>query len=123
MRFKKQDAPPAPVELQATADFSVVAENPDDYYESPAAILADADLTCEEKQRLLEEWARDLELMLNADNEGMAPASEAQSDRDSERLRAANTALRILRGEEPAAQPPDHAKTSAIGRMWRRILR
>ncbi len=111
----------SPGEVTDTDDFDVVADNPDDYYESPSAVLSDADLTCEEKERLLEEWARDLEQIAVADNEGMAPVDDDKRERASEQLRQATTALRVLKGEEPGEVPS--ARTSVIGRIWRRLRR
>ncbi len=106
--------------LDSTSDFEVVAKTPQAFYASPADVLCDADLTAEEKLRLLEEWVRDLQSLAVADDEGMAPENDAQRLRDTERLRAATHALGIVRGDEVIDPPVIHARARNPGRRWRK---
>ncbi len=103
-----------------TSDFEVVAKTPQAFYAAPVDVLCDADLTAEEKTRLLEEWVRDLEALAVADEEGMAPENDARRLRDTERLRAASHALGILRGDEVIEPPVVNARSRNPGRHWRK---
>ncbi len=103
-----------------TPSFDVVVDNPEGFFENPSAIVADPDLTDAEKLRLVEEWALDLELKLNADSEGMTLGADAAPTQEGETLRQAQACLRVLRGETPA-EPRRSAPTGVAGRIWRKL--
>jgi hypothetical protein len=110
-----------------TADFDIVVADPAHYYAAPSDILADAELTLDQKIRLLEEWEIDLRRTLESDSEGMAQGSAAtvfaenRSADDSRRLRQVSNHLRIARGEEKS-EPFVSAPKTVVGRMWHRLF-
>lgn len=112
-----------------TEDFDVVATNPAAYYEGPAEVLADAELTREQKLRILEEWEIDLKRTLESDSEGMAQGPDVQDEAhersdDAALLRNVSNYLRRARGED-ADDKQDYvdAPSTMIGRIWRRITK
>lgn len=111
-----------------TDDFDIVVSNPAHYYAAPADVLADKDLTLQQKIRLLEEWRLDLKRTLAADSEGMSQGpetallSENRRADDTKRLRQASNYLRIAKGEEKEAEPFDSAPKTVVGRIWHRLF-
>lgn len=103
-----------------TSDFDVVTQDPADYYARPRDILADADLTLDQKIKLLEEWKTDLSRKLESESEGMTHCEACQSEEDAAFLKEASTSLRRALGEEPGELFPSAPET-VIGRMWRRL--
>lgn len=105
-----------------TDDFDIVATNPAAFYDGPAAVFADPELTREEKLRLLEEWEIDLSRQLESDGEGMAQgtdqADEGRRANDAALLRQVSNWRRRAIEEDMAAAPK-----SVIGRVWRRIFK
>lgn len=80
-------------------------------YGSPAALLADDDLTRPQKLKLLQQWDYDLGLLLVAAEENMAgPGSGATS----ERLRVVRDAIKLL-GVEADPDKPDTTSPNKMG--------
>jgi hypothetical protein len=110
-----------------TSDFDTVAMNPAAIYEGPSDVLADPDLTREQKLRLLEEWEIDLKRTLESDAEGMAQgpdtgaSDESRSADDSALLRQVANWLRRARGEDDG-EPFPEASGTVIGRLWKRLF-
>lgn len=105
-----------------TDDFDVVATDPAAYYTGPADVFDDPELTREQKLRLLEEWEIDLTRRLESDAEGMAQgmeqADEGKRANDAALLKQVSNWRRRALEEDMAA-----AKSTAVGRMWRRIFK
>ncbi len=107
-----------------TDDFDIVATNPAGFYESPAKVLSDDQLTLAQKIRILEEWEQDLRRTLESDAEGMAQGSEQQDEADraddAATLRQVANHLRMVRGEDDDGATA-HASSTVLGRIWRKI--
>lgn len=52
-------------------DVDEIVKDPTEHYASPMAVLEDSRLTTKEKQRILESWAQDAELISEAEAENM----------------------------------------------------
>lgn len=111
-----------------TEDFDIVATNPAAYYEGPAEVLADSELTREQKLRILEEWEVDLKRALESDSEGMAQGSDveegAERSNDAALLRNVSNYLRRARGEDgDDNQDFVDAPKTMMGRIWHRLTK
>jgi hypothetical protein len=112
-----------------TEDFDVVVMNPADFYKGPDDVMCDADLTRHQKLRLLEEWEIDLKRALESDSEGMAqsagpslnPDEEGSRANDAALLRQVSNWLRRAKEENAQADIKD-ARTTVMGRVWRRLF-
>jgi DNA-directed RNA polymerase specialized sigma24 family protein/CheY-like chemotaxis protein len=58
------------------------APNPRKHFDTPEALLADPDLTSEEKQSLLTEWDSEIDGRLNAESEGMSASDPMSHKRE-----------------------------------------
>lgn len=59
-----------------------VAPNPRKHFDTPEALLADPDLSDEEKQVLLTEWDSEVDGRLNAEAEGMSPVVPSEAHKE-----------------------------------------
>ena len=74
-----------------------MTENHDQHYATPEAVLADLQLSRQEKQCLLAQWAMDLEGKLRAADENMSvQTSDSASDSSGDLLRRVKVAQQIL---------------------------
>lgn len=113
-----------------TEDFDVVVMNPAAFYQGPADVMADGQLTREQKLRLLEEWELDLKRALESDSEGMAqvvapkldPDEEGRRANDAALLRQVSNWLRRAKGDEKFGDEVSHAPKTVIGRVWSRLF-
>ncbi len=113
-----------------TADFDVVVMNPAAFYQGPGEVMADGQLTRDQKLRLLEEWEIDLKRALESDSEGMAQASGPKLDPDEEGRRANDAALlrqvsnwlRRAKGAEKLGEEVSDAPKTVMGRVWHHLF-
>nr|WP_298685500.1 hypothetical protein [uncultured Dongia sp.] len=95
-------------------EFDAAMQDVSKAYGSPAALLADDDLSRKQKLKLLQQWDYDLGLLLVAAEENMAgPGSGATS----ERLRSVRDAIKRLGVEmhpEDTASSPNKMGTANI---------
>jgi hypothetical protein len=114
-----------------TQDFDVVVMNPAAFYNGPADVMDDAELTRAQKLRLLEEWEIDLKRTLESDSEGMAQTAGPTLNQEDEGTHANSAALlrqvsnwlRRARGEDKAAlEGIKDAPKTVIGRVWRSLF-
>jgi hypothetical protein len=70
-------------------------KHPQNYYETPDALIKDPELSPEEKKKALDVWEQDARQMLTASDEGMPGSEEGVSKSDHAQLgqveRAKNT--------------------------------
>jgi hypothetical protein len=70
-------------------------KHPQNYYETPDALIKDTELSPEEKKKALDVWEQDARQMLTASDEGMPGSEEGVSKSDHAQLgqveRAKNT--------------------------------
>jgi hypothetical protein len=97
-------------------DFDTAVTDPAAYYESPAAIVADPDLTHAQRRYFLMEWAQDIEDRQVGVDEGMGAAELSGSDHDAQLLQSLRDCLATL----PDGQ--DNQPPSAVARLWRRLI-
>lgn len=98
-----------------SAPFDVVAGDPEQFFETPQAIVNDATLSRKEKLQLLDEWAQDIADRNAAAGEGMVPEQPGRVDRDV-RMAAAVTAARATVEAGEDTQLP-----SLPVRLWKRL--
>lgn len=110
---------------EETDDFDVVVMNPAAFYKGPDEVMADAELTHDQKLRLLEEWELDLKRTLESDGEGMAQMATTGTrdnhDADSALLRNVTNWRRRATEEGDLKDYPSAPKTK-LGRVWRRLF-
>lgn len=82
--------------LPAT-DLEATVRDPEDHYAAPMDVLKDTRLTDAEKQRVLESWELDAQLLSQAESENM------HGD-ERPRLREVKLALLALKESSPAAK-------------------
>jgi len=106
---------------ETTDDFDVVAMNPAAFYATPEEVYNDPGLAHAQKLRLLEEWEIDLSRQLESDGEGMAQGTDQHDEgrraNDAALLKQAASYRRKMAEEKDQAE-----KTTAIGRVWRRLF-
>lgn len=56
---------------EARLDIDALVKDPADHFASPMDVVTDARLNTEEKKKILESWARDAELLSQAEAENM----------------------------------------------------
>ncbi|MCC6919328.1 MAG: hypothetical protein IT548_08990 [Alphaproteobacteria bacterium] len=113
-----------------TEDFDVVVMNPAAFYNGPADVMADGQLTRDQKLRLLEEWEIDLKRTLESDSEGMAqgagpnlhPDDEGRRANDAALLRQVSNWLRRARGDDALGEDLTDAPKTVMGRVWHRLF-
>jgi hypothetical protein len=102
-------------QLDGDVDYETALADPAAFYPDPEAVLADADLSHEQKQRFLKEWLQDLTDRKAADGEGMAPTDGNQDASEAELLNRVQACLARLEGE--------HSPNGARGRtFWKRMF-
>ena len=74
----------------------ITPPNPRRNYETPAALLADPNLSNEEKEALLTEWSSELDLRLNAESEGMSASDPISANREGRLAEEAKTVTSAL---------------------------
>ena len=82
------------------------APNPRKHFASPEALLADPDLSDDEKRALLAEWDSEMDGRLNAESEGMGISDPLSAHKEA---RLANEAARVktalTKAENPIEKP------------------
>jgi hypothetical protein len=74
-------------------DIDSLVQDPADHFASPMDVVRDARLTRDEKQRILESWVRDAEMLSQAEAENMP-------GQDRPRLQEAHLALLELKKQK-----------------------
>jgi hypothetical protein len=77
-------------------------KHPQNYYETPDALIKDTELSPEEKKKALDVWEQDARQMLTASDEGMPGSEEGVSKSDHAQL-----------GQVERAKNKLHAKRNA----------
>ncbi len=77
----------------ADSDFDAAVSDPSAFFENPAAIVADATMTIEQKRRFLEGWAQDITARQRAAQEGMVPENPQLADNDAALLKYVMTSI------------------------------
>jgi hypothetical protein len=72
-------------------------KHPQNYYETPDALIKDPELSPEEKKKALDVWEQDARQMLTASNEGMPGSEEGVSKSDHPQLGQVKRAKNKLR--------------------------
>jgi hypothetical protein len=105
-----------------TDDFSVVSENPAEFYSSPEDILLDKRVSNEERLRLLEEWHTDISNKLTADEEGMTPESPLCSADDADLLKEiARAREKIDQNQMDDRDSVEGGIVQTVARIWHRL--
>ncbi len=101
--------------LGEDVDYETALADPAAFYPEPEAVLADAELTHEQKQRFLEQWCQDLTDRQTADDEGMALDHQNKDASEAELLERVQACLARLKDE--------HSPNGARGRIfWKRMF-
>jgi hypothetical protein len=73
--------------------------DPERIYEKPKDVMEDNRLDPEDKIEILESWAKDMELLMRAEEENMTASTQRISSRAAEKFRDIQECLRPLRKE------------------------
>jgi hypothetical protein len=77
-------------------------KHPQNYYETPDALIKDTELSPEEKKKALDVWEQDARQMLTASNEGMPGSEEGVNKSDHTQLGQVERAKNKLRDKRDA---------------------
>lgn len=89
-------------------DFETAVKDPASYYADPEAIVADTELSLEQKRRFLSEWEQDLTDHQVADQEGMTSLDTTTRDAEAGLQDRIHSALKQLENQSDSngAPPP-----------------
>ncbi len=101
---------------ETDADFDAAVADPSAFFESPAAIVADTEMTDEQKQRFLAAWEQDITARQRAAEEGMVPEAGSGADNDAAQLKRVKAAIGQLDATPSAATTPGRSHWKRWGR-------
>ena len=90
--------------VEATKSKAERIEHPAAHYTTPEGILADSELSADEKVQALDTWEQDARQQHTASNEGMAGSREGIDPDDRSRLAQIGRAKKKI-GEKPIHKP------------------
>jgi hypothetical protein len=79
-------------------------KHPQNYYETPDALIRDPELSSEEKKKALDVWEQDARQMLTASDEGMPGSEEGVSKSDHAQLGQVERAKNKLHAKRNASR-------------------